>query len=172
MTSWLSDEEQASWRQWITATTLLNARLSRELTRDHSLTLADYEILVRLSETEGGWMHMSELADRTLSSRSRLSHQIDRMEKAGLVRRECCPHDKRGQHAVLADHGWDALVAAAPTHVEGVRRYVVDAMTAEEFVALGAACAKITAALESTGDVVDSNKAVDSNNPVDSNSAP
>ena len=148
MTRWLSDEQQNSWRAWVAATTLLDARLSRELTEAHGLTIADFEILVRLSEAEDRWLHMSELADRTLSSRSRLSHQIDRMEKAGLVVRTCCPHDRRGQHAVLTDHGFQTLVAAAPTHVEGVRRYVVDAMTPAEFTALGVACAKITAALD------------------------
>ena len=148
MTEWLSDEQQTSWRAWIAATTLLDARLSRELTEAHGLTIADFEILVRLSESDERWLHMSELADRTLSSRSRLSHQIDRMEKDGLVARACCPHDRRGQHAVLTDHGFQTLVAAAPTHVEGVRRYVVDAMTPAEFTALGVASAKITAALD------------------------
>ena len=148
MTQWLTPDQQESWRAWIAATTLLDARLSRELTEQHGLTIADYEILVRLSETDERWMHMSELADNVLSSRSRLSHQVDRLEKAGILRRECCPHDRRGQHAVLTDHGWDVLVAAAPDHVDGVRRYVVDAMTPEEFAALGRACAKITRALE------------------------
>lgn len=148
MTNWLSADEQQSWRAWIAATTLLPAELSKELTNGHDLTLSDYEILVRLSEADERWMHMSELAALTLSSRSRLSHQIDRMEAAGLVNRECCTHDKRGQHAVLTEHGMDVLVAAAPTHVDDVRRLVVDAMTPEEFAALGNACKKIVAALE------------------------
>ena len=149
MTRWLSESEQATWRSWIAATLLLDAQLSRELSERHGLTIADYEILVRLSEADDRWMHMSDLATKTLSSRSRLSHQIDRMERAGLVRRECCPHDKRGQHAVLSEEGWQALVAAAPDHVEGVRQYVVDAMTPEEFAALGTACAKIAEAISS-----------------------
>jgi hypothetical protein len=148
MTDWLSADEQQSWRAWIAATTLLPAELTKELTSGHDLTLSDYEILVRLSEADERWMHMSELADRTLSSRSRLSHQIDRMQAAGLVSRECCTHDKRGQHAVLTDRGSDVLVAAAPTHVNDVRKFVVDAMTPEEFAALGNACKKIVAALE------------------------
>lgn len=152
MTRWLSEAEQCSWRSWIAATTLLDARLSRELHEAHGLTIADYEILVRLSESDDRWMHMSELASRTLSSRSRLSHQIDRMESAGLVRRESCPHDRRGQHAVLTDQGWSTLVESAPTHVDGVRQYVVDALTPEEFEALGRACAKIAAALEEQDD--------------------
>ncbi|CAB4952044.1 MAG: MarR family transcriptional regulator [Actinobacteria bacterium] len=147
MTQWLNDQQQVAWRAWIAASNLLDSRLSRELTEGHGLTGADYEILVQLSESDDRWLHMSELADRTLSSRSRLSHQIDRMENAGLVARACCPHDRRGQHAELTDHGLQTLVAAAPTHVDGVRRYVVDAMTPEQFEALGAACATIVAAL-------------------------
>lgn len=148
MTHWLSADEQVAWRAWIESSALLHARLNTELVEAHGLTLADYEILVRLSERPERWMHMSELAEQTMSSRSRLSHQIDRMESANLVQRACCPHDKRGQHAVLTDHGWTVLEQAAPTHVEGVRRYTVDAMSREEFAALGRACAQISAALE------------------------
>ena len=84
-----------------------------------------------------------KLAERSLASRSRLSHQIDRMEKAGLVRREPCEEDRRGANAVLTDHGWRTLVDAAPTHVAGVREHLVDVLTDEEFAALGRACAKV-----------------------------
>lgn len=145
---WLTAEQQQSWRAWIAATTLLDGRLGRELSDAHGITMADYEILVRLSEADNHWMHMSELAERVLSSRSRLSHQIDRMQKAGLVCRESCPHDKRGQHAQLTEHGWAVLKAAAPDHVQSVRQYVVDAMTPEEFEVLGRACTKIVTALD------------------------
>jgi DNA-binding MarR family transcriptional regulator len=86
---------------------------------------------------------MSELAGRTLASKSRLSHQISRMESAGLVRREDCPEDRRGAYAVLTDDGWDRLVAAAPDHVESVRTWLLDAMTPEEFGQLGALCDKV-----------------------------
>jgi DNA-binding MarR family transcriptional regulator len=137
---WLDAEQQWLWRQWIAASTLLPDRLSRDLYQAHGISLADYEILVRLSESPQRRVRMSELADKTLSSRSRLSHQIDRMEKAGLVTREMCTEDRRGQWCVLTDVGWDLLVAAAPDHVESVRRHLVDVLSPEQFTALGVAC--------------------------------
>jgi DNA-binding MarR family transcriptional regulator len=143
MTRWLSADEQRHWRAWLAASILLNDRLSRDLQEQHGLTTADYEILVHLSEAPNRRLRMSELAERALSSRSRLSHQIDRMRRAGLVDRESCADDRRGAFAVLTDHGWNVLVASAPDHVEGVRRQLIDVLTPEEFAALGQACAKV-----------------------------
>ena len=88
-------------------------------------------------------MRMSELAEVTLSSRSRLSHQIDRMEKAGFVERQACEDDRRGAFAAMTDKGWTTLVAAAPDHVESVRTHLVDPLSPGEFRELGAACAKV-----------------------------
>jgi DNA-binding MarR family transcriptional regulator len=148
MTRWLTPDQQSYWRAYIAATELLQDRLSRELQATHGLTLADYEILVRLSESSDKQLRMSQLADVTLSSRSRLSHQIDRMEKAGLVRREACEHDRRGANAVLTEHGWQVLVAAAPTHVAGVREHLVDVLSEKEFAALGKALGKVAESLQ------------------------
>lgn len=148
MTDWLDEEQQGYWRAWLSASILLQERLGRELQAQHGLTMADYEILVRLSESPERRMRMSELADRTLSSRSRLSHQIDRMERADLVTREHCTEDRRGAWAVLSDHGWDVLVAAAPDHVESVRAHLVDVLSPNEFRALGKACAKVADRLQ------------------------
>ena len=103
---WLSAPEQDAWRSWLDASRLLNAELSRELLEGHGLSIADYEILVQLSESPERRMRMSELAERTLASRSRLSHQIDRMEKAGFVTREACKQDARGFWAVLTETGF------------------------------------------------------------------
>ena len=125
MTRWLTDDEQRHWRAWLAASLLLNDRLSRDLQEQHGLTIADYEILVHLSEAPDRRLRMSELAEAALSSRSRLSHQIDRMARAGLVDRESCADDRRGAFAVLTQHGWDVLVAAAPDHVESVRRHPI-----------------------------------------------
>ena len=147
MTKWLSPDEQRSWLAFISAWTLLNHQLNTDLQSQHGLTIADYEILVRLSETEGQRMRMSELADATLASRSRLSHQVGRMETAGLVTREECAEDRRGSFAVLTEAGWQALVAAAPTHVTGVRANLVDVLSKSEFKALGDACQKIAASI-------------------------
>lgn len=143
MTRWLSEDQQRNWRAWLTASTLLNDQLSRDLQETHGITIADYEILVRLSETPDRRLRMSELASQTLSSRSRLSHQIDRMERAGLVERQMCADDRRGAFAVMTDHGWTTLVAAAPDHVESVRAHLVDQLSDAEFDALGAACERV-----------------------------
>ena len=144
---WLNDSEQRAWRAWIASSQLLLDRLSRDIHAQHGLTMADYEILVRLSESADHRVRMSELADRTLASRSRLSHQIDRMEKRGFVLREQCTNDKRGQFAVLTETGWQTLVAAAPDHVESVRTHLVDVLSPAEFAALGVACEKILGGL-------------------------
>ena len=149
MTKWLSKEQQAHWRSWLTATTVLHEQLSRELQEQHSLTITDYEILVRLSESDAKSIRMSDLATLTLLSRSRLSHQIDRMETAGLVSREVCPDDRRGQLAVLTNAGMKTLVAAAPDHVEAVRKHFVDVLTDAEYRALGTAAKKIADHLDS-----------------------
>lgn len=140
MTRWLSEDEQASWRAWIAATLLLPDRLNRDLQEETGLSLPDYEILVYLSEAPDRRLRMSELAERTMSSRSRLSHQIDRLESEGLVSREKCSDDRRGSFAVLTPEGWKVLVASAPTHVESVRRHLVDVLTPEEFAELGRLC--------------------------------
>ncbi len=144
---WLNDSEQRAWRAWIASSQLLLDRLSRDIHAQHGLTMADYEILVRLSESADHRVRMSDLADRTLASRSRLSHQIDRMEKRGFVLREQCTDDKRGQFAVLTETGWQTLVTAAPDHVESVRTHLVDVLSPAEFAALGVACEKILGGL-------------------------
>ena len=149
MTRWLTKEQQSHWRAWLTASTVLREQLSRELQEQHGLTITDYEILVRLSESESKSIRMSDLATLTLLSRSRLSHQIDRMETAGLVSREVCPDDRRGQLAVLTNAGMKTLVAAAPDHVDGVRKHFVDVLTDAEYKALGTAAKKIADYLDS-----------------------
>jgi DNA-binding MarR family transcriptional regulator len=143
MTRWLTENEQRNWRAWLAASMLLQDRLNRDLQAEHGLTMADYEILVRLSEVPDRRMRMSELAEVTLSSRSRLSHQIDRMEKAGFVERQVCEDDRRGAFAVLTEQGWTTLVATAPDHVESVRAHLVDQLSPAEFTALGSACQKV-----------------------------
>ncbi|MGI9196751.1 MAG: MarR family winged helix-turn-helix transcriptional regulator [Candidatus Nanopelagicales bacterium] len=140
MTRWLSEDEQASWRSWIAATLLLPDRLNRDLQEETGLSLADYVILVHLSEAPGRRLRMSELAEVTMSSRSRLSHQIDRLEADGLVSREKCSDDRRGSFAVLTAQGWQVLSASASTHVESVRRHLVDVLTPDEFAELGRLC--------------------------------
>lgn len=143
MTRWLTNDQQGHWRAWLTASKGLTDQLSRELQEQHGLTITDYEILVRLSESENNSIRMSDLATKTLLSRSRLSHQVDRMESAGLIERQTCADDRRGQLAVLTKVGSKALAVAAPDHVMGVRKHLVDLLSDEEYQALGSAAKKI-----------------------------
>jgi len=136
-TRWLDDEEQRIWRAFLGAVRLLTAELDRELQRDADMPHAYYEILVALSEAPGRQLRMSELADLSQSSRSRLSHAVSRLEEAGWVERMACPTDKRGSLAALTDAGFAALEAAAPGHVEGVRRHLFDVLTPEQACELG-----------------------------------
>jgi DNA-binding MarR family transcriptional regulator len=133
---WLDADEQRAWRAWLNSTQLLQDRLDRDLTRDTGISHAYYEILVALSETPDRMMRMSELADRCLSSRSRLSHAVSRLEERDWVRRQVCPEDGRGQLAVLTEEGFAALEAAAPVHVESVRTHLFDQLTPEQVAAM------------------------------------
>jgi len=129
---WLAADEQRTWRAFMNASQLLFDRLDRELQRDAGMPHAYYEILVRLSESPQRTLRMSELAEASLSSRSRLSHAVSRLEELHWVRREDCPSDKRGLLAVLTDAGFAALDAAARGHVEAVRANLFDPLTAEQ----------------------------------------
>ncbi|CCG02008.1 MarR family winged helix-turn-helix transcriptional regulator [Blastococcus saxobsidens] len=133
---WLDAEEQKAWRAWLYSAQLLQHRLDRELTHRTGISHAYYEILVALSEAPERMMRMSELADRCLSSRSRLSHAVSRLEERGWVRRQVCTDDGRGQLAVLTDDGFEALEYAAPIHVEGVRRELFDRLSPEQVTAM------------------------------------
>ncbi|NBE85082.1 MarR family transcriptional regulator [Micromonospora sp. NEAU-HG-1] len=129
MTRWLDPDEQRTWRAYLAASRALMDTLDRELQRDAGMPHAYYEILVRLSEAPDRRLRMGDLADATGSSRSRLSHAAARLEASGWIRREDCPTDRRGQVAALTDAGHATLAAAAPGHVEGVRRHLFDALS-------------------------------------------
>jgi DNA-binding MarR family transcriptional regulator len=133
---WLSEEEQLAWRAWLFSSLLLHDRLDRDLTRETGISHAYYEILVQLSEAPGHALRMSELAERCLSSRSRLSHAVARLEERGWVRRQVCAEDGRGQLAVLTDEGFAALEGAAPVHVESVRTHLLDQLSPEQITAM------------------------------------
>ncbi|NUT42566.1 MAG: MarR family transcriptional regulator [Thermoactinospora sp.] len=132
---WLSAAEQRAWRTHLALHKLLMHRLDREL-QEHQLSLNDYEILVNLSESQERRMRMSDLADATIQSRSRLSHQISRMEAKGLVTREDCRDDRRGTFAVLTDEGWETIQRVAPDHVTSVREHFVDRLTDDQLESL------------------------------------
>jgi len=136
-TEWLSDDQQRTWRAYLLGTTLLMDRLDRDLRENHSVSAPEYEILVRLSESPQQRLRMAELADSVKNSRSRITHTIARMERAGLVVRAQCASDGRGVFALLTDAGTRKLVEAAPDHVAAVREFLIDRVAPEDLGALG-----------------------------------
>lgn len=134
---WLSDAEQQVWREFQAAVGLLMGHLEGQLQRDAGMPHAYYEVLVVLSEAPEWTLRMSELAERSRSSRSRLSHAVARLEDNGWVRRDNCPTDKRGSFATLTDAGFAALEAAAPGHVAAVREALFDTLTPDQVRTLG-----------------------------------
>ncbi len=149
---WLTPEQQRVWRAYITGSQVLLDRLDRELRESHQLSLPEYEILVRLSESPQRSRRMAELATSLSHSRSRVTHTISRMERDGLVTRTACPTDGRGVVAVLTDKGEQQLVDAAPGHVDAVQAHFVGRADPEDFVAMGRV---FSAVLERLGSQLD-----------------
>lgn len=132
MTRWLRDDEQAAWRGLLQMTSRLNAQLNRQLQEANRLSLADYDVLVPLSEAADSQLRVFELAEVLHWEQSRLSHHLARMQRRGLIARRDCPTDRRGAFITLTDAGLAAITAAAPGHVAAVRRLVFDGLTAEQ----------------------------------------
>jgi DNA-binding MarR family transcriptional regulator len=128
-TRWLDDEQQATWRAYLEATSMLTEAIATQLQIDSGLPHTYYEILVQLSEAPDRSLRMSELAARALSSRSRLSHAVARLAEHGWVERVDCPTDRRGQIAHLTDAGFAVLEAAAPGHAERVLSGLFDPLS-------------------------------------------
>lgn len=149
---WLTPAQQRAWRAFFYSSKVLFDALDRQLQRDADMPHGYYEILVRLSETPGRTLRMSDLADSTLSSRSRLSHAVARLEEHGWVLRSPSATDGRGHNATLTDEGFAALQAAAPGHVEAVRDLAIDALTAEQLEALAVIGETIIERVRVTGD--------------------
>jgi DNA-binding MarR family transcriptional regulator len=135
--TWLTEEQQATWRAFLHATTLVEDHLDRQLQRDAGMPHMYYALLSTLSETPGRRMRMTELAEQAKITRSRLSHAVARLEGNGWLRREDCPSDRRGQIAVLTDAGYRELVRTAPGHVAAVRTAIFDRLTPEQTEQLG-----------------------------------
>ena len=128
---WLNSREMKAWRAYIIASRRLLEALEQDL-EDHDLSMPDYEVLAQLSEAPGRRMRMSELAEIAMVSKSRLSHRITVMEKAGWVKRQACTEDKRGSWAVMTDKGFRAIVKAAPDHVKSVRARFLDQLSGKD----------------------------------------
>ena len=129
---WLTDEEQRAWRAFLFANLLVSSALDHQLRRDSHGSLDYYGMLARLSEAPERSLRMSDLAEMTASSPSRLTHAVANLEKLGWVERRPCAHDRRVQYAVLTDAGFAALEAAAPGHVEAVRRCLFGPLSSEQ----------------------------------------
>jgi DNA-binding MarR family transcriptional regulator len=138
-TGWLNETEQAAWRAYLEVMRLLPNHLEDRLHERHELTLTDYQVLVEVSEAADHRLRMTELSHRTQLSKSRLSHQIGRMDRAGLVLRTQCPEDRRGQWVELTEAGWTTLREAAPQHAADVRELFFDLLDEEQTAVLATA---------------------------------
>src|SRR5690349_1053878 len=131
-TRWLDDSERAAWLRLVAVLELLPAALDSQLRTQSGLTHFEYFVLAMLSESHDRTLRMTALAQLTNATLPRLSHVVRRLESRGLVERFPCPEDGRATNARLTDAGWDTVVAAAPGHVDTVRRHVIDALDPEQ----------------------------------------
>jgi DNA-binding MarR family transcriptional regulator len=134
---WLDAREQVAWRAYLDMTARLTARLNRDMQQQSGISIADYSVLVELSEHADARMRVLELARALGWEKSRLSHQLTRMQQRGLIDRSNCSEDRRGAWIVLTDRGRETIIDAAPRHVESVRRYVFGNLAADQVEALG-----------------------------------
>jgi DNA-binding MarR family transcriptional regulator len=139
----LNDRQQACWRAFIESSWALHNRLEEELRTATGLSMADYHVMVVLSEAPGRRIRMGELAGRLIFSPSRVTYQINSMVKRGLVRKQSCADDGRGQEAVLTDTGLAELVAAAPLHLATVRESFIDRLDDEELAVVARVFSKV-----------------------------
>lgn len=140
----LTESQMRAWRAFLGASTLVSARLNHELDEAAAISMYEYEILVRLFESEAGRVRMSQLADQVSYSRSRLTHTVGRLERAGYVLRSSCPNDRRGVYAHLTQAGYEFLAQTAPIHLDGVRRHLINRFTPSELATLTELLEKIT----------------------------
>lgn len=150
---WLAARERRAWLSYLSMAQLLQEALDRQLQRDSDMPHAYYMLLAMLSDADGHALRMTELAERTTSSQSRVSHAVARLEQSGWVRREACASDKRGTIAALTEAGYGALTAAAPGHVEAVRQNLFDALSPEQVDQLIGICDAVLGKLDPDGSV-------------------
>jgi DNA-binding MarR family transcriptional regulator len=145
---WLDEQQQRTWRAWLTVSELLPRALDAQLQRDAGISHAAYVVLAMLSESPTRSRRMSDLALRANQSQSRLSHTVARLEERGWVRRERSAEDGRGNLAVLTDDGWDVVRSVAPGHVDAVREALFAPLTEEQTRVLGEALGAIVERLD------------------------
>jgi DNA-binding MarR family transcriptional regulator len=133
----LTDSEQKVWRTFIESSWALHTHLEDDLRAKTGLSMNDFHVLVVLSEAPDRRLRMGELAGRLVFSPSRITYQINSMVKRGLVRKQPCPEDGRGQEAVLTEEGMTALEHAAPLHLITVRDSFIDRLAPDELDIIG-----------------------------------
>lgn len=146
-THWLDEREARAWYGYRRMSLLLNAQVNKELAAHSGLSEPDYDVLSALTDSAHARIRIGDLAGHMLWSRSRLSHHVARMEARGLVTREGCGDDGRGAVVHLTAAGRGAIQAAAPGHVESVRRHLFDHLTRAEIDALAQITGKIVDAI-------------------------
>ena len=149
MPHWLTEREQRAWRGLLQMNSALDARLNRELQKTSGLSLADYDVLVLLTEAPAGRLRVFEVAADLQWEQSRLSHHLARMQRRGLVAREECTTDRRGAFVVLTDAGREAIEKAAPGHVDTVRQLVFDGLSEEQIAMLESFARRVLVRLKS-----------------------
>lgn len=142
---WLDVLEQSAWRALLRAHSRVLQRLDRELMAVQNIPVAEYAVLVVLSESPDGRMRMSELADELLLSPSGLTRRLDAMVNQGLVERVRCANDRRGSFAVITPLGRKRIEEAAPDHVRHVRKYFVDLLSRDDLAHLESSLGKVVA---------------------------
>jgi DNA-binding MarR family transcriptional regulator len=154
-TRWLDEQEQAAWRGFLTMSARLAAQLNRDLQAAAGLSQADYAVLVQLSEHPDGRLRVLELARALGWEKSRLSHQLTRMQQRGLIERADCASDRRGAYIELTEAGRRTIEEAAPVHVESVRRWLFDNLSAEQVEVLRAITTSVIERLDETCNAAD-----------------
>ncbi|WP_218104921.1 MarR family winged helix-turn-helix transcriptional regulator [Micromonospora mirobrigensis] len=150
-TRWLDEDEQRAWRAYLRMQAQLTARLGRQLQADAGLSLADYEVLVQLTDAADGRLRPFELQRCLQWEQSRLSHHLARMQRRGLVERQECPEDARGAFVAITEAGRAAIETAAPGHVATVRRLFLDHLGRDQLRTLEQLADQVTAGIDADG---------------------
>jgi DNA-binding MarR family transcriptional regulator len=141
-------DRTAPWSMVLKVHAALVPLLDRELQTDSGLPLTWYDVLLELNAAPDRRLTMSELGALTVVSRSRVSRVVDELVRAGLVRREANPEDKRSAHAVLTDRGRQRLRDAAPGYLAGIERHFTRYLSEEERRVLVTALQKVLDAVD------------------------
>ncbi|QRV02441.1 MarR family transcriptional regulator [Arcanobacterium phocisimile] len=147
-TRMLNEEEQQAWRNFMRGQAAVRDAVNHDDVENFGLALHEFEVLMRLAEAEKQQARMSVLATDLVHSRSRLTHTVARLEKAGYVERFQCPADRRGIFCRLTDQGQEKIEASTADHTEALREHFLSKLTREELLTLGEIFGKLIDAEE------------------------